>query len=180
MGVKRLRIQIAGSDRGCRRTDPIYVDACVTLMRIDHIQPSPIPKLHVDTAHPVLVVACDHEPAAFFRDVRSEVQSLLVPDRLNDPITSPAGGKVHHAFQNLFPGVELDHFSRAVMLSEFQREWSARDRYHPCTRPSGKGGEDRSQKTDTQDGHTLAGLNRAPLHHVKGAAERFSRERFAL
>ena len=57
-----LGVEHTAHHRVNRGAHAVHVDRGVALVRVDHVQPAPVPELHVDLSRPVLMVAGDHQP----------------------------------------------------------------------------------------------------------------------
>src|SRR5690606_11630613 len=60
VGVERIGIQPPGGNRGDRLAHSLDIDGGIALVRVDDVQPSPVPELHVDLARTVLMVPGDY------------------------------------------------------------------------------------------------------------------------
>ena len=64
VGDERFEVEPPRGDRLRGRADPGQRHLRIALVGVDHVDPPPVPQLHVDAAQAVLVVAGDDEPPA--------------------------------------------------------------------------------------------------------------------
>src|SRR5947209_18423170 len=63
-------VELAGANRLHRLAEPGRVHRGISFVGVDHVEPAPIPQLHVDRAGSVLVIAVDDQTAAVHGEAR--------------------------------------------------------------------------------------------------------------
>ena len=93
MRVERRRIESAGRDQTRRLLDAARINRRVALVGVDHVETTPVPRLHVDAARAVLMEARDHQAAAHARECAGEIQCLLLAGGLDHTVAQDAAGQ---------------------------------------------------------------------------------------
>jgi hypothetical protein len=86
MGDQALDVEPARLHRLDRAPQAGRVDRRIPLVRVDHVEPVPVPQLHVHAAPAVLVIADDDQAPTHRGQARGEVERLLVPGRLEHDV----------------------------------------------------------------------------------------------
>src|SRR5690606_6528488 len=105
-----------------------HVDLRLPLVRVDDVEPAPIPELHVDRTRPVLVIAGDDQPAALARQLRGEIERPLRADALDDALTHPALRQVPNLADDGLMILERDPLVGAHPPREIARKRATGDR----------------------------------------------------
>ena len=73
------------SHRLCGSPYSLNVDRFVPFMCIDHVDPSPIPFLHVDRSRSILMITGNHQSPSRSGQITGQIQCLLCTSRLQSP-----------------------------------------------------------------------------------------------
>ena len=72
--VQRQRIHHARLHRQDRAAYAIDVHVRVSLVRVDDVEPAPVPELHVYLSWSILVITSDDQPATLARQLTREIE----------------------------------------------------------------------------------------------------------
>ena len=118
-GVERLAQPRPADSGGCRaawdraRPDatastasrtPCGIDRRIALVGVDHVEPAPVPQLHVHLARTVLVIAGDDQPAALGGEFGGEVERPLLAHRLDHPLAEAPPVRALHLLDDRASG----------------------------------------------------------------------------
>ena len=76
--VEGAGVETAGGDGVHGFAHALSIDLRIALVRVDHVETAPVPKLHVDIARSILVVSRHDKPAPLARQFRSEIEQPLL------------------------------------------------------------------------------------------------------
>src|SRR6185437_15091126 len=125
---------------------------------------------------PVLVIAGDDEARTHSGELRSDVQRLLSPRRLDHAVTSvPAGGRPA-CRDGTGKVLEADERARAHALGHLQSEWPTGKRDDPRTGTRRERRERRADESYSHDRYGLARLDRTTAEDIHDAGERLAGE----
>lgn len=152
MGVQRGGVEPPVCHCLCGGMDALDVDLRIPLVGIDHVEPPPVPVLHVDSAGALLVISGDDEPTPNARKPTRQVERRLLARRLDHAVAAVTARPVHHLLDDRLGPVHRSRLFCAHLHRRIQRKWSARG-----GKNSGSGlhcelYEKRSQKPDSNDG----------------------------
>src|SRR4051812_8817117 len=119
MGIERRWIEHAIAQEIHRAAYAGDIGGGIALVGIDHVQPPPIPQLHVDLAQSILVVTGDDEPPAFGSDFGSEVEWPLRADGFDDALAPASIRQAFHFVDDPYVIVHDDRFARTERAGEF-------------------------------------------------------------
>src|SRR4051812_14116958 len=135
MGIQWRRIELSAADSSNGCFDPFAINPRLPFMSVDDVKTAPVPKLHVDLAHSILMVTGNDQPPALARKFTGEIQRCLRTRSLDDVVTPFSSGPLFGGFNGLLRSAVLrrDGDGGAHRRGDLQRKASARDRHHPRT-----------------------------------------------
>src|SRR5205814_10509274 len=178
--VERTRVDCSRGDGIHRHADAFGVYRRIALVRVDHVEPSPVPQEQVRLAGTVLVKPGDDEPPAFRRELAGKVERPLRSDAFDDALAQAAASHFAHLVENAPVVVHRDHDLRAETPGEILRERTAGDGDDPRADARRESAEKRTEKADADDRDRLSFSDVATAEDVHGAAERFAGKRLRI
>ena len=109
-------------------------DLGVALVRVDHINPAPVPLLEVDGPLTILVIACDNQSATSACKIRREIQALLESHRFYHTLASFSLSHSHHLTNWVV--VQSKCYRRPRFVRHVQSGSAARYSYDPGASPA--------------------------------------------
>src|SRR3954454_8597295 len=93
MGEQREWIELPFEDGVDSGAYAAHLTLARTLVRVDDIDATPVPGLHVDLAPAVLVIAGDDQPTVFGHERRREIERRLLARGLDHPVVAAPIGE---------------------------------------------------------------------------------------
>src|SRR5690242_10208223 len=103
---------------------PCHIDLRVSLMGIDDIETTPIPKLHVDLAWLILMVAGNEEASTNARQFGGKIQRPLGANRFDYTITAFIARQFFDLIDNSPVIIRLDQVGGSVLARNIKRRGS--------------------------------------------------------
>src|ERR1051326_7556730 len=177
MGEKRSRIEAVFGDGDGRFADPLDIDLGIALVRIDDIEATPVPELHINLSGTVLMISSDDQPAALARELGRQVQRPLLSHCFDDAITAGSRREFLDLANNPPVIIHHDRFGSAKFSRQFQRKGPSGNREYLRASVDSQLHQESTQKANSDDRDFLPGLDRTPFEDIDGAAQSFAWKR---
>ena len=175
MGEQRVEIEDAALDEAERAPHAGHVARRLALVRVHDVEAAPVPERQIDSAHAVLVVAGNHQPAAGAAERRREVERRLHAAGLEDDVGEAVTTRRRQDAARLVVVGE----SRAPAAPSSMARCLANGRRENATTVAPACAASaticRPEEAHADHGHDVAGQHPGAIEGVDGAGERYAR-----
>src|SRR5690606_26228777 len=122
------------ANRGDRFPHALTYDLGIALVGVDHVDPAPVPELHVDLPRSILMVPGNDQPPTFTGQLTRQLGRPLLTDRLDHAVAEKTSGKRLRLLYDPVVVVHHEGVRGAHPARHLQGVPPPRDRDHPGSR----------------------------------------------